>query len=692
MLRNHLLFALVVPCVLSLSVSGVRAEPQADAQKQLLSAFADLKAHVTGTKKLSDEQIVGDTKLIDTNKEVFGQSKAVMQAAMDFVAAHDAHHPYLFKGGDHNEWNRGQKPGGIKWTLLLTMQYLLDYAYTPANLAKYPDLLGQAKFATADYFPGPCPKPTDPKATYEVKLWASFPKTPAYDIWTSRFDTHTARMATGAYLAPGTIATVTVPESLVGKGYAVRVGAASSDMSRKPRINRLFRISLLYPIDSTQVQVANPLGGGLYIEVPVGAHAGPVTVKFQNIVRAPFYADTRVRKTTRKQWLDQERHFKAPWADFQSEAYMMQVPTTWVYNLEDPVRLMSDWDRAVTAILYVMGYRLPDIAKVGLYLQPDTQLKHSVFSPGYPQVNYATGAEPGKDDCNGLKDIYYVTGPRNAPAWTFHEWGHYLNLPGPADEVETSNNILHVVAENLGLGVDFDKAFSEARRSTNRFLTVDNTAILWMTADNFGGGVMARLQKQYQLQGIGKYADVARLFGWSTLAEFYHRVLLQRAVVYRLQRQAGPRMAQGRRQRFLRLLPVEVLGHRHAAVAALLGHAAVVHAHRQQEPRRAQEGPCRGRRRCEEGRRRHERTARHESAERAFSRGPGPSPGAGPAVGGQDAHRPSARGRALCQGLRRAARFRQDQAIREDLRPAGEIQVTGPGRQVSLSEVRPRLV
>ena len=495
-------------------------------ETKLVNALDGLTQEAASQNALSRKQIDACNAILENDKYIFGERERIISAALKFAAAFDAHHPYLFKR-KHTEWNRHTPRQGIRWADFQVMQYLLDYAYTPANLAKYPDLLGQVKFATANYFPGPCPKPSEPDSTYSVKIWASYPRTPAYDIWVKTW-TSTARKATGAYLSPGTVATVTVPESLVNKGYGIRVGAASHDMERKNHIDRLFRVSLVYPIRSTQVKVANPLGGGIYLEVPIGADGGAAELKFKNIVRAPFFADTRVKKTTLAEWLNTERHDKAPWADFQSEAFMMQVPRTWIYKLKDPVTLMANWDRAVTAVLHVMGYTVADIGQVGLYLQPDTQIKASVFSPGYPQTNYG-GVTPGNDKFHGLATNYFVQGPRQVPNWTFHEWGHALNLANPNGEMESSNNFLYAVAENLGLGMNLDKAFSQSRGSKDAFRTLDHTAELWMTdLSTFLPGYMHVAQKAYQLEGHAKYVDIARLFGWETLAKFYHQVQLER--------------------------------------------------------------------------------------------------------------------------------------------------------------------
>ena len=86
--------------------------------------------------------------------------------------------------------------------------------------------------------------------------------------------------------------------------------------------------------------MASPLGGGIYLEVPLRAEAGLVEVTLRNVVRSPFFSAKPCHRTTLDEWRNVERNHQAPWADFQSEKFMMQVPTRWIQKLEDPVTLM----------------------------------------------------------------------------------------------------------------------------------------------------------------------------------------------------------------------------------------------------------------------------------------------------------------------------------------------------------------
>ena len=97
------------------------------------------------------------------------------------------------------------------------------------------------------------------------------------------------------------------------------------------------------------------MGGGVYIEVPLGASGGVVDVEITGAVRSPYFSAKPFHTTTLTEWLTEERNHPGPWADFQTERFMMQVPSDWIYNLPDPVTLMADWDAAVGARLL---YRL----------------------------------------------------------------------------------------------------------------------------------------------------------------------------------------------------------------------------------------------------------------------------------------------------------------------------------------------
>ena len=141
-----------------------------------------------------------------------------------------------------------------------------------------------------------------------------------------------------------------------------------------------------FPITDTITEIANPFGGGIYILTPYEADLGIVEVQLTNVVPAPFFSAKTFSQTTLQEWKDVQRHNPAPWADFESDKYMMQVPTSWIYNYDDPVTLMQDWDNRMDVVSTMLGYPLIRNNTI-LYLQVDVDIMYGFYGIGNPQIN-----------------------------------------------------------------------------------------------------------------------------------------------------------------------------------------------------------------------------------------------------------------------------------------------------------------
>jgi len=491
-----------------------------DRETTLLSAIAALKDHIQGSNKLDATQIEAQKLVIDTQRDIFGSNAAIIKAACDLVAAYDKANGPLWVSGRMFTRGKGNPPANdIHWTIFNVMQAIMDNVYTAENIVRHEKLLAGFKFGCSEHFPGPVEPPTDPAAVYTVKINASYLMPFKHDIQGKSLP---ARRPTGAYAPPGAVVTVSVPPALAGKGYQVRIGAHSWDHKAKPNVKRLDRVSLVYAINGAEVKVASPLGGGIYIEVPLGADAGVVDVTIRNAARSPFFSATSYHKTSQAEWRDTERNLKAPWADFQSDKFLMQVPAIWIRKLDDPVTLMKDWDKAMDAATDLMG--LPNVwGREVAYLQVDLQNRGSAFFPGYPTCN--NGYDPNKD-YGGYADNYLVRGPKFAPDYVFHEMGHGFFFTKFGGESESEVNLLHVAVWNGMFGRDLDEAFRSSFGGGNTNQTLDTTAIQWMTSLSFAAKrPMAPAEKAYQLKGHAKFVDIARLFGWKALGNFWKSLI-----------------------------------------------------------------------------------------------------------------------------------------------------------------------
>ena len=487
--------------------------------QSITNPIAQLKNHVLGTATLTAAQIVTQGNSIQTNIRQVGTNSVALAAALDLVDTYDTTVGALFTTtATKNGFTRDGAGFELAQALFDLQQGLLDYAYTPANLVTYFSLLNNTKFDTCAYFPGAVTPPASTNTGYAVLINATQSAAWGAPVM---YESNAARRPTGCYLAPGSIAYVTVPPALVNQGYSVRVGAHSWDLSAKDTPKRLDRVSLVYSITSATMRIANPLGGGIYIEVPYKKTNGIVTVGITNVVRSPFFSATSFHPTTAAEWLA-ERTNPGKWADFESDKFMMQVPRSWIYNYTNAASVMADWDAAMDAVSDLMG--LPQIrSKTVLYIQVDVLYRSTANAPGYPQSNDPYSPNTSE---SGNKDHWLLTGPHDAPWTVLHELGHGELFTKFTGEVESAVNLLDVAANNRKFGVAIGTALGNSiGDDLNASINLNQAALSWIMVDKFRAGqAMDSTDMAYQHRGHGKYVEIAYLFGWGALSNFWHSV------------------------------------------------------------------------------------------------------------------------------------------------------------------------
>ena len=483
-------------------------------------AITALKLHITGAAPLSNDQLLEQEKTLKARVAEVGKDASILAAAFDLVATYDAKIGPLFTTPDtQNGFPRDASHNVLAHALMDVQQGILDHAYTPENVLLFATFLEGKKFGTAAYFPGAVNPPADASTGYTVQVNATLPVT-----WGSPalFETEPARRPTGCYLAPGSLGYVTVPPALVNAGFAIRVGAHSWDLKAKPTIKRLDRVSLVYPITSETTRIASPLGGGIYIEVPYKADLGIVAVRITNVVRSPFFSATHFHKTTPEEWINTERTQPGPWADFETDKVMMQVPRSWIYNYANPVKVMQEWDQAVDAVSDLMGR--PRIrSKTVLYMQVDVIYRGVANFPGYPQSNDPYDPH---EVVTGNKMHYLLTGPMDSPSATLHELGHAQSFTKFKGETEAAVNLMYVAAMNQPFGVPLDQALGQSMGKKDRAnVSLQEAALTWILTERFRAGLaMTAEHMKYQQRGYAKYVEIVNLFGWSSLNNFWHSV------------------------------------------------------------------------------------------------------------------------------------------------------------------------
>lgn len=491
----------------------------------LSGVMSQLHDHISGASPLTGPEIEGLTAVFVENSIFLDENLGVMTEAFDLVSYYETHEGPLFinartSGGFERE-QEGDDGFELERAIFTIQQAIHDRIFAPENCQSCQSFFYGKVFKTADFFPGAVPISRPPTGVSDVTINATVP-----EFWGKpvAFATDPARRPTGYYLAPGIVGEVTVPSSMVNKGFSILVGAHTWDKSGKSKIKRFDRVTKTFPIRSEVTSIASPFGGGIYINVPYKSNLGVVTIQIAKGVRSPFFSSTSHRQTTLQEWVDTERGQPGPWADFESDKFMMQVPTSWIYNYADPVTLMEQWDSAMDGVSEMLGFPLIRNRTV-LYVQPDISIAHGVYGIGYPQVNQTYNPNSSTD---GDSSHFFLTNPIGWST-TFHELGHaqlFSKFPG---HTEATVNLPYVYIAMEKFGVDLVTAFTDSVRSDRENMSIDRAAIMWFVTENFRNGNPMNItnstenEVRYQHRGYGRYVDIADLFGWRVLGDFYRQ-------------------------------------------------------------------------------------------------------------------------------------------------------------------------
>ncbi|MDA8746064.1 M60 family metallopeptidase, partial [Rubripirellula amarantea] len=485
--------------------------------------FIELEEHILGIDTMTVSELESwTTAFLSNGAAGLGTRPDDFVAAVELVERYeDAVGPLFTPEGQESfaaSWDGETSVSrGLARAMLSVYQAISD-SFDSSLVANYPNLVDGLMFRSTEYFPGSVPYPTDQAAIYQVQIDGSLADEFGSD---GGYNTNAARRMTGAYLAPGTIAEVIVPQELVDAGYVVRVGGHSWDLSNKNTVNRLYRVSNTFDITSTVTQVANPMGGNIYIDVPVGADAGLVDIQFRNVIRAPFFSDRSFDQTTQSEWENVERHHPGAFTDIESEHSMWTVPTKWIDNLgyDDLIGIIEAHDANIQVASEYMG-KNADRHKAILYMIVDTQIRGNAFSIGYPQSNY------GSFNQNTIRDPLTLGNAFNKVLW--HEHGHAELVTMFAGEAESHVHMLAVAIGMENYGMTPQEAFSEslAYGSTNH--DTSDALNSWVVMDEFlDGQNMAYQQGSYRPRGHADYVEYVEMFGLEAMQNFNRRINIE---------------------------------------------------------------------------------------------------------------------------------------------------------------------
>lgn len=493
------------------------------------AALVALSGHFASSP-LSDADFDAAVRDVVDHATALPQSEERLRNALDLIDGYESSVGPLFineeVGAEITQAPEAGESAAVREAraMVVVHQAIFDHGFTDEAVSGCGEVFEGRAWQTSAHFPGAV-QPGAEAADHSVRVDAS---KPAFVGRPVAFATDPARRPTGLYLAPGAIAEVRVPAELIGQGFVILVGAHTHIQDVDPESNRAHRrlphVAQRFEIVRDVTTIANPLGGGIYIEVPYLADAGLVDLSISGAVEAPFFSFRSFDRMDAEGWRAR-RSAPAPWADFVTDTYMVQVPRHWVYALEDPIPGMTRYDDAMDGFSELFGWEPEDRNDVVLYMQTDVWIRSGQGGIGYPQINFSFDPT---DIREGNREAYLVNDPANQ--LELHELGHAQLVTKFRGETEALVNfpMAYVLIEKFGR--DFDESFglsgSGARIGAGAY-TPDQAAVHWMITENFRDGLeMDRTnstlnQMRYQHRGYAKYADVARLFGWEALRSFY---------------------------------------------------------------------------------------------------------------------------------------------------------------------------
>lgn len=498
----------------------------ADACSKTLNALNDFQGHLSGTSILTPNELSLIRNIFVRFPECLAESEAIILLGKGIVDTYDTQIGPLFTtpntlGGFSKD--PANSPGlELERAMLALQQGIFDAVFSPEVYAAYPQHLNGWKFNSCTNFPGYVAPPADSSLTHSVLIRANFADpdgmNPYYDINFERME-HALR-PTGLYLAPGSIVSVTVPDSLVGQDYWVRVGSHDWDLSERTEFKRLDRISRRFPIDSTTISVFNPLGGAISILVPYGANDGIVEVSVTNGVEAPFFSLKTFYETPD---FAAELSKPGPWAVFESDNVMYTIPKHAIVPGQYDIRqTLLDWETALRGVNSIVARQIiPD--KHNMYMIADVDIRTGVYSIGYPMsntpLNYTDVPGPA----------YFINGPGSDDDVNFHEAGHAWRISKFPGEEEAFVNFPYIMAMNYGLNEDLDEAVKASFFSS--LFDVDKTATHRMVSNTFGAerniSNTENDEVRYQHRGYGHYFEIVNILGWCPLRNLWTQEFIE---------------------------------------------------------------------------------------------------------------------------------------------------------------------
>jgi hypothetical protein len=415
-------------------------------------------------------------------------------------------------------------------------QWIFDNLYTKEKLTK---TAGLPQFPDAAVYPGPVAD-SAPRITKTVSINGTYQTDDAYTL----NGQDSVLRPTGLYVPPGELVSVSIPGSLSGKNWRVRIGLSFFDLeSTWTAYNRFPRIGNRFSLDTQVVQIANPFGGGLYIEVPDGAALGRVSIEVHGAVEMPTYAVEEHVGLNHSfdQFLRGINEAHVPYFELIGRRFNFTHPNRFGALYSDPQAVLAKMDSAFDAIdvmtgrptagiraEWLAGDRMIPVAGTGMAASYPI---HGNVDVGDPSV-FEEVDELAWSPLQYLRKDYFssdVTSgqseQRDGAFVLWHEWGHLHNLPTlSCQEAESNVHLLYAVVANKVLGADIDTAL---KYSGFQQYDLGDAALDTMFSPNWQTDKRLCIdpwdnEVRYQTRSWARLVEIAKLYGWEAVGKIHN--------------------------------------------------------------------------------------------------------------------------------------------------------------------------
>ncbi len=294
------------------------------------------------------------------------------------------------------------------------LRILLDLRAGIAELRAEP----APKHPAADFYPGGVPAGAE-RVTEELTVNAKA----------------VGWISTGLYAPAGEKVTLTVPEAWADRGWRVRIGANTSELSlvgeSSRTLDRFPKISGEMAVTRAVTVFGNAFGGPVYLCLPDNGQSiqlrngdvdgappappsEPVHVTLGGAVRMPMY---KLGRTSSVEWLEVQSKNPAPICEWATDKIIFTMPSSFVRQAEDPAVPLAVWDQVQDANADLAGR--PQRRPVPMRMAIDAAVKWGEAYAEYPICAPFYWAPPIVSGKPGWGHVHEIGHLHQKKDWTF---------------------------------------------------------------------------------------------------------------------------------------------------------------------------------------------------------------------------------------------------------------------------------